>query len=193
MLLTLLMIAGCAQTIRPVADLPIAPPKIQWQLVGINGVPHTKVVERQRTCEDSDLYLLNHTISQQTDGYVMDSQFIKQGTKLNSITFVICAKRYYPGQPPETGLLGGRLVWERNGQEIASIPLKAIDHQYSNASDAAKVENDIPEQFRMAASPAWTFVAGDKIRVYITGGTDTGLKGRIKLLDFFASIAVTQP
>jgi hypothetical protein len=192
--LALLSLIGCAPVIRPVADLPIAPPKIQWELVGINGIPHTKVVERQRTCEDSDLYLLNHTLAQQTDGYAMDSGFIKQGTKLNSITFVFCAKRYYPGLPHETGVLGGRVVWERNGQEIATMPLTALDHKLNAASDAAGLVNDTPEQVRMAAGTNWTFAAGDKIRVYVTGGTDTGPKpDRVKLLDFFASINVTQP
>lgn len=192
-LLALPVLAGCSPVLRPIADLPIAPPKIQWELVGVANGPHTPVVARTGACADSDLYLLNHTTTQQTDGYVMDSSSIKQGTKLASITFAFCAKRYYPGLPAETGVLGARLVWERGTSEIVTIPLKATDHQLSSSSDAAQVVNDAPELIHMSATPNWTFIAGDRIRVYVTGGTDTGFKGRIKLLDFYATAGFTQP
>jgi hypothetical protein len=188
------MLAGCVTTytLFPVADLPIDSPKISWEEIG-SSASHTEIMARQGNCADDGIYLLNHTRVQQTDGYLLDSSFIQNGSSLMQMDFYICAGRYYHGLPSESGLLGGRIVWLRGGQEIASIPLHAVDHVYNPSSDAALIVNDTPEVVHMNASAGWTFVAGDQIGVYITGGTDTGLNGRIKLLHFKAEATVDTP
>lgn len=160
----ILSLGGC-RTLRPMKDVPAAL-ETRWQLVGGSGIPHTKVVARASDCADNQLFLLSDGSKVYTDGYMLDSDFIDDGTRLLNITFVICAARYPQGQSiPKTSALVGLLVWERRNKRIDAVPI------------TVEVVDDTPKEISMSASMSWAFDKGDQLRFYITS-----FDGGVKLL-----------